>query len=81
MAVGRSGGPRGVSVKRIVCGLLCGIAAYPVFAVAGYFLVLLLSSNSHDREVEAAMTAAFVFGPLGLVTGLVVGAVWVGRPR
>lgn len=68
-------------MKRIVCGLLCGIAAYCVFAVAGYFLVLLLSSNGHDREVEAAMTAAFVFGPLGLVTGLVVGAVWVGRPR
>jgi len=51
-----------------------------VAAVAGYFLVSAMSSNRHDRAVEAAMTAAFVFGPVGALVGGVVGFFRSGSP-
>jgi hypothetical protein len=35
---------------------------------------LVFSSNSHDRDVEAVMTAMFVAGPIGAAVGAVVGA-------
>ncbi|HEX8692907.1 MAG TPA: hypothetical protein VF746_10835 [Longimicrobium sp.] len=38
-----------------------------------------LSSNTHDGDVEAAMTAAFVCGPLAALIGFVVGLVRSGR--
>jgi len=47
-------------------------------AVAGYFLIGLLSSNTHDRSVEAATTSAFVLGPIGAVAGFVAGFI-LGR--
>jgi hypothetical protein len=34
----------------------------------------MLSSNAHDRSVEAAMTGAFLFGPLVGLIGFVIGA-------
>jgi predicted cobalt transporter CbtA len=66
-------------VKRIATGLLWGIAGYAVAAIAGYFLVLQLSPNVHDRSVEAAMTAAFFIGPAGAVVAFAVGFVRAGR--
>jgi hypothetical protein len=42
-------------------------------AFAGYFLIDWFSSNTHDRSVEAAMTSAFVLGPLGAIVGFIVG--------
>ena len=53
--------------KRIVIALGAGLFGYAVGLFGGLGLVLLLSSNQHDRSVEAAMTGAFVVGPL---TGL-----------
>lgn len=44
-----------------------GVAGYVIGLFGGLGLVLLLSSNQHDRSTEAAMTGAFVVGPL---TGL-----------
>jgi hypothetical protein len=41
----------------------------------GGSLVSLLSSNTHDRSVEAAMTGAFVVGLLVGLVGCVKGAV------
>ena len=41
------------------------------FAI-GMGLVNLWSSNRHDKSMEAAMTAAFLFGPIGAVIGLIV---------
>lgn len=58
---------------RLGRGLAGAVAGYLVGAVATYALVALVSSNAHDRSLEAAMTAAFVGGPLGAVVGLVVG--------
>ncbi len=66
-------------MKRAGTALLYAIAAYAVAALVGYVLVQQLSSNVHDRAVEAAMTAAFVAGPLGAVVGFVVGLVRGGR--
>jgi hypothetical protein len=68
-------------MKRIGIGLLCAIGGYLVAAFAGYFLIEWFSSNTHDRSVEAAMTSAFVLGPLGAVVGFIVGFILGGRIR
>jgi cation transporter-like permease len=66
-------------MRRLGIGLLYAVIGYIVAAIAGYFLTGLLSSNVHDRAVEAAMTSAFVWGPLGAVTAFIVGFVRSGR--
>lgn len=66
-------------MKRAAISLLGAIAGFAVLAVCGYFATQLLSSNMHDRDVEAAMTAVFVAGPIGAVIGAIVGA-RVSRP-
>ena len=67
------------SLKRVALGLLYAAGGYLIAAVASYFLVLQLSANVHDREVEAAMTSAFFYGPVGAVLAFVVGVVRGGR--
>jgi hypothetical protein len=57
--------------KRVLLGLVGGVLGYLVGAVGGGILLSLLSSNTHDRSVEAAMTGAFVFGPIGAVAGCI----------
>ena len=54
-------------------------SAIIIAAVASYFLVLLFSTNLHDREVEAAMTSAFFFGPIGALLAFVIGVIRSGR--
>ena len=66
-------------MKRFGLGLLYAIGGYLVAAVAGYFLIGQFSSNTHDHSVEAAMTSAFVFGPLGAVVAFIVGFIRGGR--
>jgi multisubunit Na+/H+ antiporter MnhB subunit len=60
-------------MKRFGLGVLGFIAGYLIAAVVGYFLIGALSSNMHDRSVEAAMTSAFVLGPIGAISGFIVG--------
>jgi len=62
-------------MKRVVIALLCAIGGYLLGAFLGYGLITWLSTNAHDRSVEAAMTGAFVFGPLGAVVASVAGFV------
>ena len=64
-------------MRRIGFGLLWMI---PSGAFGGGYLITVLSSNQHDRSVEAAMTGAFVLGPLAAVIGFVIGAVRA-RPK
>ena len=45
-------------------GFLSLIAGYFAGLFGGMWLVQSLSTNSHDRALEAAMTGAFVIGPL-----------------
>ncbi|HEX9275856.1 MAG TPA: hypothetical protein VGA51_05585 [Casimicrobiaceae bacterium] len=66
-------------MKRFAIAMLCGVAGYVVVAIVSYFLVLELSSNVHDREVEAAMSAAFFFGPVGAIIAFVAGLIRSGR--
>ena len=66
-------------MKRLGIAVVFAIGGYLVAAVAGYILIGLQSSNVHDRAVEAAMTSAFVLGPLGAVVAFVVGFIRSGR--
>jgi hypothetical protein len=66
-------------MKRAAIVLLYAVGGYLCCAVVGYFLVGLLSSNTHARSVEAGMTSVFVFGPLGSLAAIVVGVVRTGR--
>jgi hypothetical protein len=71
----RNGDP----MRRIAIGLLYALGGYLAGAFIGYFLVLQLSANTHDRSVEAAMTSVFFFGPLSAAIAFVIGAVRAGR--
>ncbi len=62
-------------MKRFGIALLSAIIGYVAVAAACYFLVLALSSNGRDREVEAAMTSVFFFGPFGAVLAFIAGIV------
>ena len=62
-------------LRRVGIGVLWAVPAYLVGAFGGGFLISLLSSNTHDRSVEAAMTGAFVLGPLAGLIGFVAGVV------
>jgi hypothetical protein len=66
-------------VRRFGFGLLFGIVGYIIAAVASYVLMLQFSSNTHDRSVEAGMTSAFFFGPIGALIAFVVGVIRGGR--
>ena len=66
-------------MKRLSIGLLGAVGGYLVVAFVGYFLLDWFSSTTHDRSVEAAMTSAFVLGPLGAVAGFLVGFALGGR--
>ncbi|MNL81300.1 hypothetical protein D3C87_2083730 [compost metagenome] len=59
-------------MKIFFLSLLIAIAAYLIAAVGGYFLITKLSSNSHDKSMEATMTAAFVLGPIAAIIAFIV---------
>jgi hypothetical protein len=68
-----------VLLRRLGFGLLFALAGLVLATIASYFLIMALSSNVHDRSVEAAMTSAFFFGPIGAVVGFIAGAIYAGR--
>lgn len=51
------------------------IAGYIVGALLGAGVIEMLSSNTHDKSVEAAMTGAFLTGPIGAALGAI--AAWM----
>lgn len=59
-------------MPKLLRALLGLVAGYLAGAMLGYLAITLLSGNTHDKALEAAMTAAFVAGPLGAIAGLVV---------
>jgi hypothetical protein len=67
-------------MRRFFSALLGMVIGYPLFAFAGYWAIGFFSENHFDGSVEASMTAAFVFGPIGAVVGIVAGAL-LGRPK
>ena len=66
-------------LRRVLFAFLGATAAYVAAAVAAYFLLGMLSSNVHDRALEAAMSAAFLYGPAAAVVGFGLGWVRGGR--
>jgi hypothetical protein len=53
-------------IARVLVWLVIG---YLAGAVLGWAGITLSSTNTHDKSLEAAMTAAFVAGPAGAVAG------------
>jgi hypothetical protein len=68
-------------MRRVLFGFLYAVPAYVAGAFGGGYAVSLLSSNQHDRSVEAAMTGAIVFGPLAAIIGFAIGALRGGSSR
>jgi hypothetical protein len=54
-------------MKTFALGVLVALGGYIIGMLGGMFLIEAFSSNRHDRSVEAAMTGAFVVGPLIVV--------------
>jgi len=61
-------------LRRLGFGILWGFVGYLCGAFGGGLLVSQMSSNTFDLDVEAAMTGAFVFGPLVGLVAFVIGA-------
>lgn len=68
-------------MNRLLAIMLGVLVGFVVLALCGYLATQWLSSNSHDRDIEAAMTAMFVAGPIGAILGAVVGAGLSRRKR
>jgi hypothetical protein len=68
-------------LRRVGFGFLWGAIGYLCGAFGGGFLISQLSSNNFDGDVEAAMTGAFVTGPLVGVIAFIIGAVRAGRAK
>jgi Na+/proline symporter len=66
-------------MQRFGLALVYAIGGYVLAAGIGYFLIQQFSTNVHDRDLEAAMTGAFVAGPIGAVAAFVIGLLRRGR--
>lgn len=51
------------------------LAGYVAGAILGYLAVQGFSPNTHDRSLEAAMTAILATGPIGAALGAICGFV------
>lgn len=60
----------------VLIGLVVG---YVFGALVWNFAVMTISSNTHDRNLEAQMTAAMIGGPIGAVVGAI--SVWLFARR
>jgi hypothetical protein len=67
-------------MKTFGLALLAASGGYLVGLFGGMGLVELFSSNQHDKSMEAAMTGAFVIGPLMAVVAVVVLLIFRARP-
>lgn len=55
--------------------LLGALIGYVALALLCALLLNLLSTNTHDKSTEVAMTSIFIAGPLGAVLGLIAGLI------
>jgi hypothetical protein len=59
-------------MKTFGLAALAAMGGYLIGLFGGMLLVETFSSNQHDKSVEAAMTGAFVIGPLMAVVAVIV---------
>lgn len=59
-------------MKTFGLAALGAIGGYFLGLFSGMFMIESFSSNRHDQSVEAAMTGAFVVGPLMAVTAVII---------
>jgi Na+/proline symporter len=66
-------------MKTIGLAVLAAIGGYIIGLFGGMILIETFSSNVHDKSIEAAMTGAFVIGPLMSVVAVIVVVVFRSR--
>ncbi len=59
-------------MKTFGLAVLGATGGYLIGVFSGMLLIENLSNNRHDRSVEAAMTGAFVIGPLMAATAVII---------
>lgn len=59
-------------MKTVGIALLAAIVGYVVGLFGTMTAIQLFSSNQHDKSMEAAMTGAFVGGPLIAIISVIV---------
>jgi len=60
-------------LKTLLPSFLLGFGLYFVGLFGCLWLMPLISSNSHDVDMEAAMTGGLVIGPVLALTGFIAG--------
>jgi type IV secretory pathway VirB2 component (pilin) len=68
-------------MKLFGLSLLAAIVRYFIGLFGGMSLVETFSSNAHDRSMEAAMTGAFVIGPVAALVAVLVTIIYGLRRR
>ncbi len=66
-------------MKTLGLAVLAAIGGYIIGLFGGMILIETFSSNVHDKSIEAAMTGAFVIGPLMSVAAVIVVMVFRSR--
>src|SRR5690242_21754357 len=66
-------------MKSFGLAVLAAIGGYVIGLFGGMFFIQIFSTNRHDKSLEAAMTGAFVLGPLMAIVAVIV--VWIFRSR
>ncbi len=64
-------------LRLIVFAILALVVGYGIGLFGGIWLVNTFSNNPRDRELEAAMTGAFVIGPIVAVLTAVATVVFI----
>ena len=67
-------------LRRFSFGLLATLPSYFIGFAVGMFLIAELS-HTQDKSVEAAMTGAFVFGPVAALLGFVATSILIKPKR
>ena len=62
-------------MHRVLRGLFWAVSGYVLGAVGGGFVVYAITTNRHDRSMEAGMTGVFFLGPVVAVIAFLVGVV------
>lgn len=68
-------------MKTFAIVVAAAIAGFVLAAAIAFGAVGLLSSNTHDRSVEAAVTAFLLAGPLGALLAAIAAAAAARRRR